>query len=608
MKGDSGAAILVVVLIIVGIVALFLYFGNQGISFFGFWNVQPIVYSNDVVTVSDNFVSDKVPYESQRTTIEFTVRNNGKGIMDGKNGKGPVEVSLDPPTGFTSSVKCGDKPSCKFDLDEGEAVDVVVTLTAISDITQIIPVDVRYSVNYPYTGEREIHIPIVSSKNELPKGQSSFISDSTFGPVQVSITPPAARQISDGGSAIFTITGAKEEDRIPVELGFRVDNVGSGGFGTVEPLLMSGDDFKLTLTNFKTGFCDKIDPATNTLKVKESFNPDLVSSGQEVPFDVSCTFEPTSTESVADGVIKINYKYNYKISFSEQFNILPKGVPKIEAPQPTAPTAGVATLKLGTSEAYEESKQLSFELKENSKVTLKMTPGGGYNYDLYVRWDKSTISSKEDVNALDPLAFCAPKLVTPSGSETCQSKTLGPGTYYAYVYKGIISGGREPGADDYKLDLSISPSSEQPATIPTATTKPTQKDVPDTIENALSLGAIGTNDDFIVGTKTYSDSITAVTSPRAPTVFDKDYFSFEMEAGKKYTIKTTGCDKSGADTSIVVYTKTSTGQVPIGTNDDSGGSTCSTVIIQAPTKEGGVRYILVTGTKTGEYTLEITKQ
>lgn len=600
MKGDSGAAIVVVVLIIVGIVALFLYFGNQGISFFGFWNVQPIVYSNDVVTVSDNFVSDKVPYEGQRTTIEFTVRNNGKGIMDGKNGKGPVEVSLDPPTGFTSSVKCGDKPSCKFDLDEGEAVDVVVTLTAISGITQIIPVDVRYSVNYPYAGEREIHIPIVSSKNELPKGQSSFTSDPTFGPIQVSITPPAARQVSDGGSAIFTITGAKEEDRIPVELGFRVDNVGSGGFGTVEPLLMSGDDLKLALTNFKTDFCDKIDPATNTLKVKESVNPDLVSSGQEVPFDVSCTFEPTSTESVADGVIKINYKYNYKISFSEQFSILPKGVPKIEAPQPTAPTAGVATLRPGTSESYEESKQLSFEVKENSKVTLKMTPGGGYNYDLYVRWDKSAVSSKEDVNALDPLAFCAPKSVTPSSSETCQSKTLGPGTYYAYVYRGNIAGGREPGADDYKIEFSMVASSEPPLVIPTKA-QPTLTDAPDKIENALSLGAI-------TGTAARSDSITAVTSPRAPTVFDKDYFSFEMEAGKKYTIKTTGCDKSGADTSIVVYTKTSTGQVPIGTNDDSGGGTCSTVIIQAPTKEGGVRYILVTGTKAGEYALEVTKQ
>lgn len=595
MKGDSGAAILVVVLIIVGLVALFLYFGGQGsLSFFGFTNLQPIVYSNDVVTVSDNFVSDKVPYEGQRTTIEFTVRNNGKGIMDGKNGKGPVEVSLDPPTGFTSSVKCGDKSSCKFDLDEGEAVDVVVTLTAISGITQIIPVDVRYSVNYPYVGEREIHIPIVGNKNELPKGQSSFTSDSTFGPIQVSITPPVARTAPDGSTSIYAVSG------IPVKLEFRVEDVGGGGFGQVQPLLMQGDDVKLALTNFNTVFCDKIDPATGTLKVKESDNPDLVSSGQEVPFDVGCTFDPTSTGSLADGVIKINYKYNYKISFSEQFNILPKGVPKIEAPQPTAPT-GAVTLKPGTSETSKDARQFSFGLKENSKVTLKMIPGGGYNYDLYVRWDKSTISSKEDVNALDPLAFCAPDLVTSSSAETCESKTLGPGTYYAYVHKGSISRGREPGPDEYKIEFSTVPSSEQPATIPTATTKPTQKDVPDTIENALSLGAI-------VGTKTHSDSITITSTPRG-TSTDIDYYSFGMEAGKKYDIKTTGCDKSGAVTTLALYIKTSTGQALFGgIGQGSGVSGCSSVSFTAPPQQSGTRYIAVSGSKSGAYTLEITKQ
>ncbi len=597
MKGQSGAAVVVVLLIIVGIVALFWYFGSfggQGNLLNLFSPVQPVVYSNDVITASDKFVADNVPYEGQLTTIEFTVRNNGKGVMDGKFGKGPVEIVLEPPTGFTSSVKCGDKSSCIFSLEEGEAVDAVITLTAIKGVTQIIPTDVRYSVSYPYAGEREIHMPIVSDKDELPKGQSFFVSEPSFGPIQISVTPPKARVAPDGSSAVYAISG------IPVKLEFTVENVGSGGFGTVKPVFMQGDDLKLTLANFETVSCNKIDPATNALKSEEpEGGSQLVVSGQEVPFDVSCTFKPIAgKESVTDGVIKINYKYNYKILFSEQFNILPIGVPKIEAPK-IGPTVGVITLKPGTSETHKQANQFSFELKENSKVALKMIPGGGYNYDLYVRWDKSAVSSKGDVSGLDPIAFCAPKFVTPSAPETCDSKTLSTGTYYAYVDKGVVARGREPGPDEYKIELTITPSSEAPLVI-TPKTKPVEADAPDTIENALSLGPI-------TGTVTRSDSITATTSPRAPTVFDKDYFSFEIEGGKKYTIKTTGCDKSGADTSLVVYIKTSTGQAPVAI--DSGVSDCSIAIFQAAPQDGGeLRYILVSGSKIGEYTLEITKQ
>lgn len=363
MKGQ--AALLIIVLIVVGIVALFYFSGSSGFSLasLGFTG-QGIVYSNDVIQVTDKLVSDNQPYDGETTSIEFTVKNAGKGPIDGKNGRGPVEVSLEPPTGFTSIMKCGDKPSCKFTMDEGEAVDVTISLTAQKGVTQIIPVDVRYSVKFPYSGEREAHIPIVKDKNSLPKGQSFFVGDSTYGPIQVSVTPPDSRTTPNGGSAIYAVDNPSVTT--PVKMQFSVSNVGNGGAGLVRPVFMQGDDLKLVLRNLAIQHCDKIDENTGALKVQvsgsgsstqvsdstsgsqtqdqNSASPPTVPTtqqssssqtptiGQKVPFDVTCTFLPKAASDFTDGVMGFQYKYTYEISFLDQFEILPTNVPKIQNP------------------------------------------------------------------------------------------------------------------------------------------------------------------------------------------------------------------------------------------------------------------------------------
>lgn len=399
MKGDSAAAVLIIVLIIIGIVALFYFYGGGFLSgFSGIISQQPIVYSNDVIQVSDKLVSDSEPYAGQKTTIEFTVRNAGD-----KNVKG-VSVDLEPPTGFTSAVKCGEKSSCTFDLDRGDAADVVITLTAIpkEQVTQLIPVTVRYSVKYSYNGEREIHIPIVGNKNELPKGQSFFVSEPTFGPVQVQVTPPDSRQAPDGSTSVYAIGGTNP---IPIELGFSVQGVGSGFYGSPEPLVMQGDDLKLVLDkNFKPLHCDNIDTEKVSgnsfpLKVKPLGTQEV---GIEVPFDVKCTIEPAA-QKLTDGVVKINYNYVYKISFSDIFVILPTSIPDIVPPAETGGTSvlGQKTIKdagsasvqsansigktggdvvlTGSISKTDEKKFYKFDLELGAKyaITICKSPTGG---------------------------------------------------------------------------------------------------------------------------------------------------------------------------------------------------------------------------------------
>lgn len=341
MKGDTASTAIILIIVVIAVVVLFMLFSGGGISFPG---SSGVTYSNDVVTVTQKLVSDQAPYAGQKTTIEFTVVNRGKGDIE------DVKVALEPPTGFTSKVDCDG--SCTFNLEEGDAKDILITLTAVPEVTQIIPVDVKYSVSYSYEGEREAHIPIVADKDELPRGQSYFIGGPTYGPVQVSIGTPTARQAGDGSSAVFAVS------EIPFKLDFSVSDVGGGAFGSGEKVVMKGDDLELELTNLKTVGCDKIDEATNALK-SEGDEADPKNAGETLPFNVHCTFEPTSSE-LSDGVVKIVYKYDYRLPFSDRFNIVPKGTPKFDIPSSSSGSSS-ETVQTGQTGDSEETAPVTEE-------------------------------------------------------------------------------------------------------------------------------------------------------------------------------------------------------------------------------------------------------
>lgn len=305
MKGQGGVAILTLVVIIAAVVIVFLYAGNTGFGFLG--GLQPLTFSNDVVAVSNKLVSDYSPHVGEKTTIEFSVRNQGRGKVSG------VEVHLDNPTGFTSSLKCGDQSSsqdtqassCKFDLEQGDGRDIVISLTANEGITQVIPVQISYYVQYPYKGSREIHIPVVNSKNDLPKNQHFFVDEPGYGPIQVSVSPPDSRPTANGGSEIFAVSD------IPIVMGFSVDNVGGSSSGNVQPVLMKGKDFTITPTNLVPTYCDKIDIQSGSLKIK-SANVAVISS---VPPTVPSQ-SPSSSSASAQAMTPSGTSASKKISLA----------------------------------------------------------------------------------------------------------------------------------------------------------------------------------------------------------------------------------------------------------------------------------------------------
>lgn len=365
MKGDSGTAVVVVIVIVIAIAAIFLLSGS-GFNF----GSQGIVYSNDVVSVTNKFVFDKAPYEGQETSVEFAVKNNGRGEVK------DILLSIEPPTGFTSEIlnRCEDggtqwignpswcfggsdsKFDYEFNLEEGDAKFVMINLEAISGITQIIPVNFRYSISYPYGGEREFHIPIVQNRDELPKGQTYFISDSTYGPIQIDVVPPASRETADGGFATYMISGTQ------MKFDFTVNNIGSSDYGTVLPVVMSGDDLQLTLTNLEIVFCDKMEQkssSSNVLVLKDVYinEGDLASGGVTLrtPFDVKCVLQATPGEGVRDGIVKFDVKYMYKILFSDYFNIIPRGVPKVEPVQTSDSSIDSSSESSSTEEVEEDT-------------------------------------------------------------------------------------------------------------------------------------------------------------------------------------------------------------------------------------------------------------
>ena len=323
-KGE-GSEILIVIALIVGIIAFLLIFGGSlglgnigaGLGGFGGTALPAQTYSDNVVSVQNKLVSDSTPFNGQQTSIEFTVGNNGQGSVEN------VEVVLEPPTGFSSVLTCGKQSTCKFNLEEGEEIDVLIKLTADPTISQIIASDVKYSVKYPYSGEREAHIPIVKTRSDLPRGQSFFVSSPSIGPVEARIGTPPSRPTINGGSSVYALDG------IDFEVKFDISRVGGGLFSSVAPIELNKDQLKITGTNLQIGFCDKIDEKTGTLKDADGF---------EIPFSVTCDFRPTASASqVTDGVIKVEFNYDYKLSFSDSFTIHPREVKEID----TGTTEGI---------------------------------------------------------------------------------------------------------------------------------------------------------------------------------------------------------------------------------------------------------------------------
>lgn len=90
---------------------------------------------------------------------------------------------------------------------------------------------------------------------------------------------------------------------------------------------------------------------------------------------------------------------------------------------------------------------------------------------------------------------------------------------------------------------------------------------------------------------------------------DKDYYRLEIDKTKKYTIKTTGCGQTGgAETKLKMSLKTNSDvYVALSEGKKGSGADCSVIEFGPLLDESNlVRFIEVTGTKSGIYNLEIS--
>jgi len=416
-KGEGETAIIIVGLIVVGVIVLLLYFQNaSSLSLPSILQPQNIVYSDDVIQVIDKFISDQSVFEGQKTTIEFTIVNNGPKEVKG------VKVTLDPPTGFTSSLKCGDKASCTFDLQSGEPVDVTISLTAATGATQITSADVHYSVSYDYDGERQFRMPITNSKNP-PRGQEFSASSNSYGPVHLEYSAPRARPISGGGAAVYAYSD------IPFDMSFQVVHVGSP-FGRVEPILMTGDMLKFDrLDGFDIVRCDKIDKNTKALidfskTTSERLRP---FGGFEVPFDFECSFQPNKKEEFYEGVIGVKWKYTYKMLFFDTFTILPKEEKDLSVPDEAPAVSGAPSSQQSSSQTPSQGGSQS--------------PGNFVPTDITITTDKTSYTSGQVIKltgkttppASDPTSVAIKVVDSANNIVAIQQATLSAGSFSASV-------------------------------------------------------------------------------------------------------------------------------------------------------------------------------
>ncbi len=311
MKASSNPIIIIIFILAIGGFA-YIYSTGGIPSSFQFESGTPLIlYNNEIIKISNKFISDNSPFSGQSSNIEFVLTNVGNaGTIKG------VNIELNPTTGFNSDITCNNLSCSNLEILEGEDVNVIISLTALTreeGITQITPVDVRYSISFPYIGEREASIPILNNRNTLPQGQKFSLGHQSNGPIGVNIIPPSPRSTGDT-TEIFAI------NEIPIKITYSFNNLGNSFGGVINPITFKENQINIITSNLEYIFCDKLNDSGT---IKEDINK------IDIPFQIICTYEPKSVDDFTLGNIKVKYEYNYKISFTDKFIINPKEATEI---------------------------------------------------------------------------------------------------------------------------------------------------------------------------------------------------------------------------------------------------------------------------------------
>ena len=315
MKGASLTGLLIV-LIIVGVIVYFVFFGSPA----GQTIIPPKTFDNTIIQIADKQVTVRNPFVDAETAIIFSVVNAGDKKVD-------VDVNFDNvPNLFTiESLSCEagvpsqDKRDCTFSqVESGDSRQVQLKLKA----NQLAPAQtsaqttVGYSVGFHYLGSRFIQIPVVNAIKTLPSGIHYSVSSATVGPIQVSINPPAGSESTVNGQ---TVTENFARQGIPFTIKFDLSDVGNPP-GTKTPVVLKGDQLNLTLKNLQIQQCDKIDAKTYSLR--QTTNGPIPFP---IPFNVECvmndTFGISPVQAYDFGTITLDFNYDYRFENTETFTI-----------------------------------------------------------------------------------------------------------------------------------------------------------------------------------------------------------------------------------------------------------------------------------------------
>ena len=268
-----------ILLIIVGLVALFLFLSPQILRPSA--PVEPIRFKNDIITLENFEVSNLRPVKGSIVTVSFDVTNNGDKTVDkveidfgGTTNSGNIEIVE---CEGADQIKVG---SCLFNrLDSLDTRKVVAKYTAPGGPSSP---TIQAKVTYPHKGSREALIPIIDDKTVRTPRIKFSQSQPSFGPLVVDIIPPTK------GWAI---------SNQPFEMKFKLRFAGSAAVGTSIPSI---DKLEIEKNKFSVDLSKELEPAKK---------------GDKGEY-LSCQFKAGVVNGVsfplmnADGAIKVNKEYS----------------------------------------------------------------------------------------------------------------------------------------------------------------------------------------------------------------------------------------------------------------------------------------------------------
>lgn len=268
---------------------------------------QPAGCKSDVITMEDYRIYARTLYSEGRTGIDFTILNNGDTTLN------KVEVDFFDTSGFEiSDLKCEHGTSsnnkCIFQNMFPDMRDVSLRLKAPS-AEEKTPYTVSFSVSYSDYGEREIHIPIIDGEVKSKPTLKYSISSQSCDPIHVDFEKEVKPEETE--REYWTVVD------VPFGMNFIFTHAGTvEGVKTIE---LKEGDVKLNLINLQIQEpCD----FDSSLKSKRSVEV----TGDEKDRTLSCNFIPIQTgQAEYNGVIGVEYNYDYEYVKSETFTVYPSG-------------------------------------------------------------------------------------------------------------------------------------------------------------------------------------------------------------------------------------------------------------------------------------------